>query len=146
MGLAEIKAQAQAAREAERQAKIVVWQGAIESAIAAALVVTQDAVKEAAAEQGLPENLAWVSLNEHLPAGTLEAWVDNEGVLDIEVPRDIALDLAAFIEAGGIRCGIEIGPWIDRAVLHAAIYQSPPPPPDEEPLPPPDEPANEGEV
>lgn len=130
MGLAEIKAQAQVAREAERQAKIVTWQSAIESAIAAVPAVTQDAVKAREAEQGLAENLAWVSLNEHLPAGTLEAWVDTEGVLDVEVPRDIAADLAAFVEAGGIRCGIEVGPWSDRAVLHAAIYEAPPAPVD----------------
>lgn len=132
MGLAEIKAQAQAAREVERQTKIETWQRSIEAAIAAVPSVKQDAVKARAAEHGLPENLAWVSLNEHLPEGTLEAWVDTEGVLDIEVPRDIALDLAAYIESGGIRCGIELGSWTDRAVLHAAIYETPPAPAEEE--------------
>lgn len=142
MGLAEIKAQAQAAREAACQAKIVVWQEAIDRAVAATPAVTQDAVKDAAERQKLPENLAWVSLNDNMPEGTrLEAWVDTEGVLDIEVPRDICQDLAAYVEAGGIRCGVEIGSWPDRAVLHLSIYDAPVPQPEPEPTP---EPAPEG--
>lgn len=125
MGLAEIKQQAQAAREAARTTKIETWKGVVDAAVEAVPAITQDQVKARAAEQRLPENFAWISIDVMPDGSTLEAWVDTEGVLDIEVPRDIAAELAAYIEEGGIRCGVEIGAWTDRAVLHASIYEAP---------------------
>ena len=124
MGIAEIRA----AREAERQAKVATWKTVIDKAVEATPAVKQDDVKAAAAALKLPESLAWVSIEGVMPEGTLEAWVDTEGVLDIEVPRDIIDELAAYVEGSGIRCGVEVGPWTDRAVLHLSIYEEPPAP------------------
>lgn len=131
MGLAETLATAKAAREAQRAADLVTWQAAIDAGVAACVSVRQADVLAAAAEQGLTPNLAWVALPV-VPAGwPLEAWVDTEGVLDIEVPRDLGDDLVVYVEAAGLRCGIEHGPWPDRVVLHVNLYRAPPAPAEE---------------
>lgn len=127
MALADIAANLKTERAVAQAADLSSWQSAIDAAVVACAAVVQADVVAAGAEQQLPINLAWVSLNSCMPAGTyLEAWVDTEGVLDIEVPREHAEDLVAYVEAAGLRCGVEYDWHADRATLHVGIYRSPP--------------------
>lgn len=124
--ITETLANIKAAKAKQREAAIATWRDCITNAIAACAEVRQADVATAADEQKLTMNLAWVSLNEQMPKGSiLEAWVDNEGVLDIEVPRDIGPELGAWLEHEGLKVGTEYGGWPDRIVLHVCVYDAP---------------------
>lgn len=123
----DILASVKAKKEAQRAADLAKWQDAIAAGVQACSDVRQADVVKASEASGLPVNLAWVPLNQVIPEGfALEAWVDSEGVLDVEVPRDLAYELAAWCEASGMRCGVEFG--MEGVVLHVCIYEAPPTP------------------
>lgn len=135
MSLAETIAEIRGARVQS----IDVWKAAIERGVRACAAVKQGDVK-AQLQPDVPAN-RWVSLNECMPdeakavdgSHSLEAWVDSEGVLDIEVPRDLSADLMAWVEECGLRCSRELDWQADRATLHVNLYLAPRPPIAEEP-------------
>lgn len=125
MDLTQIRQEAEALKEARRQEALVVWKDAITKALASCLTVTNTDIQNI---DPIPAR-RWISFVgnearlETLGSGgivegsPLEAWCDSEGVLDIEVPGDIARDLKMWVEAAGMRCGIEnISQWF--VILH----------------------------
>lgn len=119
---------------AERPGNLDVWKQAIENGVKSCAAVKQGDVK-AQLQPDVPVN-RWVSLNECMPdeakaadgSQSLEAWVDSEGVLDIEVPRNLSADLMAWVEECGLRCSRELDWQADRATLHVNLYLDPHPP------------------
>lgn len=128
MSLAGAVTALRGAKDEQRAADLAAWQSAIVAGVKACASVRQADLVKAAEGQKLPINLAWVSLNEVIPDGfACEAWADNEGVLDIEVPRDLARDLATWIEESGMRVGVEYSSAAP-VTLHVCIYRAPPTP------------------
>lgn len=119
---------------ASRPGNVDAWKAAIEAGVRLAARVKQGDIPYHA-EPRVPGN-QWVSLNECMPDEaktgdgkySLEAWCDTEGVLDIEVPRHLSAELAAWVEESSLRCGRSIGADSDRATLAVNLYRAPPAP------------------
>lgn len=131
MSLADIIAAARAARSSD----LDTWKAVIERGVAACANVKQRDVK-VHGPTDIPAN-RWCDLSEGVipdeyrvdGAFTLEAWVDCEGVLDIEVPRYLAQDLARFCEDADMRVAVVLGADPDRAQLAINLHRAPPPRP-----------------
>lgn len=130
MSLAETVAEIRASRPGNVDA----WKASIEAGVRLAAQVRQGDIPYHA-EPRVPGN-QWVSLNACMPdeaktqdgGYSLEAWCDTEGVLDIEVPRHLSAELAAWVEANGLRCALVLGADPDRAALAVNLYLGPPAP------------------
>ena len=131
MGIEDTINELRKAREDKRAADVATWKGAIGQALVSCAGVTTSQLA------ALPERERWVSFvgadASAVPSGAggpvegsvCEAWADNEGVLDVEVPRELAEDLAAWCESLGMRTGVERQPG-PLSVLHVCLYRLPP--------------------
>lgn len=95
---------------------------AITAAINRAATITQAEIDAGESRPGAYVG-TWVSLE--APAG-YEAWCDTPGVLDIEVPPALSAELCAWVEANGVRCGVEVSRG--RHTLFANTRLAPVPP------------------
>lgn len=122
MELFDVVEKTRAARENRRISDLELWQKSIINGIIACSEITQDDLvrrKHATPDQD------WLGFDVLPEGSTLEAWTDTEGVLDIEVPRELVADLVLWLEGQNIRVGVELS-MTPQATLHISYFRTPP--------------------